>query len=336
MIGIIYKLTIRAKVKFDGHKPFYVGQHRCKSAEDFLCRDYPYCGSGKIWNILLSKLKKTNLRNWRNFIKREVLCVVTNGSQETLDKLEEFWIKREKAHYSYGLGGCNVLWGAAENIIHVDDIVIEKIKAKWQDPAFKEKMRKLHIGLQAGKKHPLYGRKHSVESIEKMSKSHRLYYKKKGHFHLSEEHKRRISESHIGSKNPMYGKHLTKAQRNKVSKALKNCIVVTNGKDVKYVLVGQEIPEGYVRGRVVRIPGDIHPKNPNLVWSICSNGKTYGWHVLNKKKYEITDELRKRLSEARKGKKASPEFKKIMSERFSGANNPAYGKIWINNGEKIK
>ena len=35
-IGIIYKFTIIAKYKFDGHKPFYVGQHwEIKSVEDF-------------------------------------------------------------------------------------------------------------------------------------------------------------------------------------------------------------------------------------------------------------------------------------------------------------
>ena len=34
MIGIIYKLTIIAKYKMDGHHPFYIGQHWCKSKED--------------------------------------------------------------------------------------------------------------------------------------------------------------------------------------------------------------------------------------------------------------------------------------------------------------
>lgn len=27
MIGIIYKFTILARYRMDGHKPFYVGQH---------------------------------------------------------------------------------------------------------------------------------------------------------------------------------------------------------------------------------------------------------------------------------------------------------------------
>lgn len=113
MIGIIYKLTIKAKYQIDGHKPFYIGQHWCRSVDDFLCRDYPYYGSGKIWNSFLTRLKKDYPSKWRYFIKREVLCTVTNNSQRTLDRLEEFWIKREKSHYSLRLGGCNVLWGAS-------------------------------------------------------------------------------------------------------------------------------------------------------------------------------------------------------------------------------
>lgn len=47
MIGIIYKFTIKAKYTKDGHKPFYIGQHWCRSVDDFLCRDYPYYGSGE-------------------------------------------------------------------------------------------------------------------------------------------------------------------------------------------------------------------------------------------------------------------------------------------------
>lgn len=113
MIGIIYKFTIKDKYTKDGHKPFYIGQHWCRSVDDFLCRDYPYYGSGKIWNSFLKRLKKDYPDKWRYFIKREILCIVTNNSQKTLDRLEEFWIKREKSHYSFEIGGCNVLWGAS-------------------------------------------------------------------------------------------------------------------------------------------------------------------------------------------------------------------------------
>ena len=136
MIGIIYKFTILARYRMDGHKPFYVGQH--VGVNDF----NNYWGSGKIWN---------------NF----------------LDKLEEYYIKKEKAHYSYKLGGCNILWGATTNISHIDPLVRKKISDKWKDEDFRKMMIKIHIGLQSGDKHPLFGKKTSEETKEKI----RAHYK---------------------------------------------------------------------------------------------------------------------------------------------------------------
>ena len=52
MIGIIYKFTILAKYKFDGHRPFYVGQHF--GLDDF--DTYP--GSGAIWTDFINRMKK--------------------------------------------------------------------------------------------------------------------------------------------------------------------------------------------------------------------------------------------------------------------------------------
>lgn len=249
MIGIIYKFIIKAKYQKDGHKPFYIGQHWCRSVSDFLCRDYPYYGSGKIWNSFLNRLKKDYPDKWRYFIKREVLCTVTNNSQKTLDRLEEFWIKRERAHYSFGIGGCNVLWGATTNISHIDPIVKRKISDKWKDVDFRNMMVQIHIGLQAGEKHPLYGKKHSSASIKKMSDSHKKFYQRKGKYHLSESHKQKISKSHIGAKNPMWGKKISEETKLKISRHYKGGIVVTNGTITKYLRKGEEIPEGFVRGR---------------------------------------------------------------------------------------
>jgi len=61
-----------------------------------------------------------------------------------------------------------------------------------------------------------YKLNHLVSSVmrKKMSDA------KKGK-HLSEEHKRKISESREGSKNPMYGKHFSEEHRRKISDALR-------------------------------------------------------------------------------------------------------------------
>ena len=94
MIGIIYKFTILALYRMDGHKPFYVGQH--VGVNDF----NDYWGSGKIWNNFLDRLKKDYPKCWMKLIRREVLYI-HECYQKALDKLEEYYIKKEKAHYSY-------------------------------------------------------------------------------------------------------------------------------------------------------------------------------------------------------------------------------------------
>lgn len=188
MVGIIYKFTITALLKREGQKPFYIGQHwEKKSIEHFISnKRYNYDGSGSIWICYLEKIKKMRPHNWRNFIKREVLCVVTNGSQRTLDKLEEFWIKREKAHYSYRLGGCNVLWGTANwnrNNPMYDKRVIEIVRKKkfgrfngencyWYgrhlSEETKEKLRQKTLERYRNGKHPCLGKKMSDEARKHM------------------------------------------------------------------------------------------------------------------------------------------------------------------------
>lgn len=75
MYGIIYKFTIIAKYKFDGHKPFYVGQHwEKRSVEHFSSSNVcNYDGSGKIWNNFIKRLKREFPTCWRKLIKREIL-----------------------------------------------------------------------------------------------------------------------------------------------------------------------------------------------------------------------------------------------------------------------
>lgn len=246
MIGIIYKFTILARYKMDGHKPFYVGQH--VGVNDF----NNYWGSGKIWNNFLDRLKKDYPKNWMKLIRREVLYI-HECSQKTLDKLEEYYIKKEKAHYSYKQGGCNVLWGTANKFgsgsPSKDPLVKKKISDKWKDEDFRKMMIKIHIGLQSGNKHPLFGKRHSEKSKENMSISHKMYYKNKGKYNLSESHKRNISISHMGSKNPMFGKKTSEETKEKIRAHYKGGMVVNNGVIIKYLKPNEDIPQGFVRGR---------------------------------------------------------------------------------------
>ena len=188
MIGIIYKFTILARYRMDGHKPFYVGQHwEKRSVSDFLKHNISnYSGSGSIWDDFINKLKKDYPNKWSRLIKREILCFVNNESRDLLNKLEEYFIKKEKAHYSYKLGGCNVLWGGDNR--KVDEQTRMKISAskkKW----FTENEA------------PWKGRKMSQEQKEFLRRINT------GRF-VSSETRIKISISHAdfsGEKNPNFG-----------------------------------------------------------------------------------------------------------------------------------
>ena len=202
MIGIIYKFTILVKYKMNGYKPFYVGQHVDKG--DF----ESYWGSGSIWEDFVDKLRKKYPTCWEKFIKREVLYK-HECSQKTLDKLEEYYIKKKKAHYSYRKGGCNVLWGSSFG---------RGKESPTKDPLVRKKMSKsLKKRFSDKTKHPMYGRKQSDKVKSKISNTKRLYFQTHSGVwlgkRLSEETKRKISESrkgkNCGSDNPNYGKDMS-------------------------------------------------------------------------------------------------------------------------------
>ena len=188
MCGIIYKFTIVAKYKFNGHKPFYVGQRwENKSIDKFLSRDCAnYSGSGSIWTDFVNRLKQDYPHCWRKLIKREVLYASEMVNQKGLDILEEYYIKKYKSHYSYKQGGCNILWGGDNH--KVDEQTRMKIsvsKKKW----FTENEA------------PWKGRKMSQEQKEFLRRINT------GRF-VSEETRIKISINHAdfsGDKNPNFG-----------------------------------------------------------------------------------------------------------------------------------
>lgn len=90
----------------------------------------------------------------------------------------------------------------------------------------KERIRKSQKGLQAGSKHPLYGKKHSEETKQKMRLS-KLGKK------LSEETKNKMSEIRKGRKSPMEGKKHSEESKKKISEKGKNLRCGTKNKASK-------------------------------------------------------------------------------------------------------
>lgn len=182
MVGIIYKMTIIEGCKRDGKNPFYIGQHWCESKEDFLRKNYPYWGCGSVWVKHLNFIKKKFPQNWKEFLKREVLCCIAVNNQKVLDKLEEYYIRKHKSHYSEKIGGCNILFGTANKFGSgspaKDSLVRKKISEKAKGREFPECRRELFKIKFSGENNPFYGKHHSEEIRKRISESRKLVPKK--------------------------------------------------------------------------------------------------------------------------------------------------------------
>ena len=84
MKGYIYKFTILTT------GTYYVGQH-------FSSKKFErYWGSGRVWERIINKMKRKYSICWKKLIKREILWS-GECTQKLLDKLEEVYIRKEKA-----------------------------------------------------------------------------------------------------------------------------------------------------------------------------------------------------------------------------------------------
>jgi hypothetical protein len=267
----------------DGHKPFYVGQHiEENNIEFFLMRNKcNYIGSGVIWNKFINKLKKTNPGNWRNFIKREVLFSSEGISQSGLDKLEEFWIKKTKSHYSYKIGGCNATQFVKSGVMEAE--IAKKISYSkkngyhpYRGKHLSEEHRHKISLVTRGDKNPFFGKKHSEEVKKKISESNKGRISPLRGRKMSDEARLKMS---ISAKkrmsnplnNPMYGRHhteetinkiknnpniinrkITEHVRKKMSESHKLISVgrkmITNGERNAWLRTGEEIPNGWHLG----------------------------------------------------------------------------------------
>lgn len=252
MIGIIYKFTILT------NRRFYVGQHEAKSVDEFLISKPSlsscYWGSGSaIWEHVLKKHINKYPTNWNKLIKREILLVMNSYSPKSLNRMERYWIKKAKSHYSFKVGGCNFLWGEARGDDWVNAMKIPEIRAKVS-----AKNRISLKGKLAGDKHWNYGKHRPKEVREKISKSHKgktlseetktlLSEMRKGK-PKSESHKKKIGDAQRGNKSTHYGKHLNKERKKKVSIYMSGIIWINNGEIEKRV--HGEFPEGWTKGRL--------------------------------------------------------------------------------------
>lgn len=318
MIGIIYKFTIMAKYKMDGHKPFYVGQHwEKKDVEYFKSYKSNYWGSGSIWIDFLNKIKSEYPDKWRFFIKREVLCTLKKDDKKLLNKLEEFWIKKLSSDFRKKIGGCNCLSSVGfVNPFFFEDSKERRRKEKRElfssqrGDEVRKKMSENHYDC-SGSKNPSYGSKIINNGIV----AKRLYpgqeipdgfvygnlrgaknpmYGKRFKRNISDDERKRMSERMSGAKNPMYGKispfrgkHLSEDAKKILSDKQKNYLMIHG--------------------------------NPMM-------GKKH------------SDETKRKMSIVKIGKRQSKEQREKHSKMMTGSGNPMFGVkfFWITDGLKNK
>lgn len=198
----------------------YIGSHATDNVND------GYIGSGKVFLKAVHKYGKQNF-------KREILIECEN----ILDarKLEPIYIIKYNTLVPNGYnvsdnGGWGYL-GATHGPL-TRQRISNALKGKLLSEERKKQISISGKGVQAGEKHPMYGKHHREETIKKISNSRKGITSKEKHHYFGkcrdEETKRKIS-------NTIKGTHPSTETRNKLSESGKNV------KKVKCEYCGKEI-----------------------------------------------------------------------------------------------
>lgn len=247
-VGIIYKFTILVKYRLFNNRIFYIGQHWDKrSVENFLSSKSNYWGGGTIWNRYLELLKTRYPKSWRNLIKREVLFSSETISLAGLNKLEAYFIQKNKSLFVDKLGGVNIVSGAPLEINPAtSDIVKRKISCALKGRIFSEQhieRLKLYWNSErlSGEKNPNYGNHWNKEQRQKQ--------------------REKMLGRYEGENNPNYGRRWTSDKRSKMSERVREGykngtlinpmtgkVRITNGIINTIILKDDPLPEGFWYG----------------------------------------------------------------------------------------
>jgi len=179
-----------------------------------------YVGKGRGYRYLVSSHLQKDHGN--KFLQNKILKVGIDNikiefPQKDLTELESFDLEKQ---YIQRIGRRDKGQGPLCNLTNGGE-------GPSLSEETKRKISEAHIGLQAGDKHPMYGKNHSEISKQKISKALKdinCGWWNKG-LKRSEETKQKISKAltgkFIGSQSPMYGYSPSKETRRKMSEAKK-------------------------------------------------------------------------------------------------------------------
>ncbi len=191
----------------------YIGQHKYKYFSD------GYMGSGK---ILKQAQKKYGVENFT----KEIL-VFNISERKHADLLEKTFIASERK--KVGIKNCYNITDGGEghsgpfseehkkklSEVNKGRTFSEETRKKISEilkghPVSEETRKKLsesHIGKQAGRDNPFYGKHHSEETRKKLSESHKGKSPSNKGKPMSEEQKKKLSEINKGKTGSCKGKH---------------------------------------------------------------------------------------------------------------------------------
>lgn len=171
---IIYKTTCLINNKI------YIGQHKIRYPSTL---DPWYLGSGKAFQ---AALKKYGVENF----KREILAICSSQKQANI--FERKAILELKPEYNIAEGGYGSGWME---------------EAKKEHPEAYEKRRQALRLRMSGRNHPMFGKKHTPETRQKISKANKgrnVWNKGKLGLKMSEETKQKISKALKGKPKPPF------------------------------------------------------------------------------------------------------------------------------------
>lgn len=286
MIGYIYKTTNLINGKM------YIGKHKAITFEP-----EKYKGSGTILLRAFSKYGKENFK-----------CELIEWceTEDDLNIREKYWINYFNCqfndnYYNLASGGEG---GIGRDIDNPNSYWSDPVKREHAKKETKKSLKKYydnHPNAHAGKNNPMYGKKASDETRQKLSTAFK---------------------NSLGVQNsPRFkGHHHTTESKEKISAWSKTKIWINNGEVSKYIYDINDIPDGFVLGRLKS--KDTIERENNKKYFNQFNNKT------GSKKKVLCIELNKIFESAAAAGKELHVCTSTISECCHGKRNKAGGYHW--------
>ena len=149
---------------------------------------------------------------WDEFEHEIIASHLTKEEADNFEKLliEKLDLLSPNKGYNLKEGGAH---GKPSEVSRVN--ISNAAKKRNENEGWRRRQSESHIGLQAGEKNGMYGKKHTEEAKQKQREASLGK-------HPSDETRSKMSESHRGERNVMYGKKHSDETKKKIGESIKN------------------------------------------------------------------------------------------------------------------